>query len=320
MHCEETTGGGCNRPHYRGENDMSMTRLEMFVNLGYKIDPFKKARFETGDGVRVRKILAMAVESHAMVSIIGERGIGKSAAVEAALAKIGARIVTVQKAEKERVSISDIERAMILDLCDEKPKGGGETRSRQLRPIVGEISRKGKVVLVLEEAQRLHGATLKSLKTLREMNWMGESELFTVVLIGQSDPMRRAGVSEVRLRTDCVHMQGLTTDEAAGYVNATIGKHFEPTAIEALTLLPQATNFLELQELCITVLNYAISAGRKQVSIEDVRTISPDKQTALPRSLTRSKAQKAAGGNDALKSVLRRRNESAIDTKEAVAC
>jgi len=314
----EQQGAAATAPNYRGENAMSMTRLEMFVNLGYKVDPLKKARFETGDSIRVRKILAMAVESHAMVSIVGERGIGKSEAVKAALAKIGVRIVTVQKAEKERVSISDIERAMILDLCDEKPKGGGETRSRQLRPIIGEVSRRGKVVLVIEEAQRLHGATLKSLKTLREMTWLGESELFTVVLVGQSDPMGRAGVSEVRLRTDCVRMQGLTTDEAARYVKATLGKHFEPTAIEALATMPQATNFLELQELCIAVLNEAIAAGREQVSIEDVRVISSDKQTVLPRSLTRSKVAAAVSGRDVLKSVLGRRNDLSAETREAV--
>ena len=297
---------------------MSMTRLEMFVNLGYKIDPLKKVRFETEDAVRVRKILVVAVDSHAMVSIIGERGIGKSEAVKAALAKIGARIVTVQKAEKERVSISDIERAMILDLCEEKPRGGGEMRSRQLRAIIGEASRKKKVVLVIEEAQRLHGATLRSLKTLREMTWLGESELFTVVLVGQSDPMTRPGVSEVRLRTDCVRMHGLSTDEAAGYVKATLGKHFEQTAIEALATMPQAKNFLELQDLCIAVLNQAFAAGHDRVSIEDVRAISSDNQTVLPRSLTRSKASSAVSGNDALKSALSRRREQSIETREAV--
>lgn len=295
---------------------MIMTKLELFVNLGYRRDPFKGTVFETADSVRVRRILTMAVESHAMVSVIGERGIGKSAAVKAALAKIGARIVTVEKSDKEKVNISDIERAMILDL-GALPQGGGETRSRQLRPILGEASRKGKVVLVLEEAQRLHGATLKSLKTLREKSWMGESELFTVVLVGQSDPMARAGVSEVRLRTDCVRMQGLSTSEAAGYVRATLGKHFEEAAIEALAELPQATNFLELQELCVTVLNQAIAAGRDQVSVEDVRAISSDKQIALPRSATR-KVAAPVSGSDALKSVLGRRNESTTDTKGVV--
>ena len=56
----------------------NMTRLETFVNLGYHKDPLKGHLFETGDMVRTRRILTMAVESRAMVSIVGERGCGKS--------------------------------------------------------------------------------------------------------------------------------------------------------------------------------------------------------------------------------------------------
>uniref|UniRef100_C6E6T9 AAA ATPase n=1 Tax=Geobacter sp. (strain M21) TaxID=443144 RepID=C6E6T9_GEOSM len=299
---------------------MIMTRLEMFVNLGYKVDPFKKPRFETGDALRVRKILTMGVESHAMLSIVGERGIGKSEAIKAALAKLGVKIVIVHKADRTKVSISDVERALILDLSDEKPKGGGETRSRQLRRVLGEGTRKRKIVLLIEEAQRLHGATLKSLKTLREIEWMGESELFTIVLVGQSDPMQRAGVSEVRLRSDCVRMQGLTSEEAGSYVRATVGTHFDAAAIDALSELPQATNYLELQELCVELLNHALAAGRELVSVEDVRSLAADKQLALPRGAARGKQAAPVSGSSALKSALAQRGAGNVEEKEAVAC
>ena len=296
-----------------------LTRLETFVKFGYKIDPFYKVRFETGDLVRFRKILTMAVESRAMMSVIGERGIGKTELVKMVLAKLGVRVVTVEKSDKERVTISDIERATILDL-GEKPLAGGETRSRQFRPVVGEASRKDKVVLVLEEAQRLHGATLKSLKTLREKTWMGESELFTVILIAQSDPMARAGLSEVKLRTDSIYMQGLSSDEAAGYVKLTLGKNFEPAAIEALAEFPQAANFLELQELCIVALNRALAANRTLVSLEDIRSMSSDTQTDLPRPAARGKAPAIVTGSDALKSVLGLSGGTAGEKKGATAC
>ena len=256
----------------------SMSRFELFDNLGYSQDPFKAcALFETGDMVRAKRILALAVNSHAMVCIVGVRGIGKSLTVAAALNKIGVRKITLHRSEKERCTIADIERAIILDLCEEAPRGGGETRTRQVRRIVGEASScrdKRPIVVVIEEAQRLHSNTLKSLKTLREIEWAGNRELFSVVLISQSDPMNRAGVSEVRLRTDSVWMQGITTDEAAGYVKATIGEHFEESAITALSELPQARNWLELQALCLELLNYTLAAGRQLVTDDDVSVVS----------------------------------------------
>jgi type II secretory pathway predicted ATPase ExeA len=298
---------------------MSMTRLELFVNLGLRKDPFKGVVYETGDSIRVRKILTMAVESRAMVNIIGERGIGKTESVKAALARIGAKVVTVEKSDKDRVTIGDIEMAMILDLCSEQPKGG-EKLSRQVRPILGAAAAKGKTVLLLEEAQRLHVATLKSLKTLREKSWMGESELFTVVLVGQSNPMARAGLAEVQLRTDCVWMQGLTSMEAAGYVQETLGRFFEAAAIEALSELPEARNFLELQGLCVTVLSHALLDGREKAAVEDVDAFSASRQAELPRTAGRKAAGKQLSGRDALQSVLGKRGGAADDGKEATAC
>ena len=296
-----------------------MNKLEVFDALGMRSDPFCKASFDTGDSLRVRRILSMAIGSRAMVSIVGERGIGKSRAVIAALDKNGAKVVLIGKSEKEKISISDIEQAIIFDLSGEAPKRGGEIRARQLRPIVGAASRKQQVVVVIEEAQRLHGSTLRSLKTLREISWMGESELFTVVLIGQSDPMNRAGVSEVRLRTSCVHMQGLTDVEAAGYVRATLGKYYEEDAIDALSNLPQANNFLELQELLISLLYHALSAGREQVTEQDVREVACRETIPLPRTAKSKPAAPPVSNRDALKGVIANRTSCAVSALQTAA-
>lgn len=298
----------------------SMTRLETFCNLGYKRDPFLGGQFRTGDMVRVERILTMAVESRAMISIVGERGIGKSDAIKAALDKLKVRKVSVERLDKEGLTIADIKTAMILDLSTEAIKRGGETSSRQLRRIVGEAAKKSPVpiVVVIEEAQRLHPNTLRSLKSLREIEWMGESELFTIILVAQSDPMNRAGVSEVRLRSDIVRMQGLSADEAAGYVAATLGKHFEETALAALAELPQARNYLELQALCVEVLNIALADGREQVSTADVQAAAGAQQAApLPRGTAR-KQTATVTGTDALKNVLGRRNGEPAEGKGAI--
>jgi type II secretory pathway predicted ATPase ExeA len=290
----------------------SMTRLETLVNLGYTRDPLKGRLFETGDMVRGRRILTMAVESRAMISIVGERGCGKSEAVKAALKKLPAsdkpvKVVWVMREDQEKLTISDIKASMILNLSAENVKRGGIVSSMQLRRVLGEASLKQRVVVAIEEAQRLHPNTLRSLKTLREIEWMGEVELFTIVLVAQSDPMNRPGVSEVKLRSDMVRMQGLSANEAAHYVRETIGKHFDDAAIDLLAELPAAKNYLELQELCVKLLNIALAAGREQVNVEDVHTIHPPASAPIPRGAARKQAAAPVAGATALKSVLERR-------------
>jgi hypothetical protein len=143
-----------------------------------------------------------------------------------------------------------------------------------------------------------------------------------VILIGQSDPMNRAGVSEVRLRTDCVRMQGLSAPEAAGYVRATVGRHFEEAAIDDLAELPEARNYLELQELIVALLSHTLTSGRDVVLVEDVRTFAAQSRPEpLPRGAVKKAPAAQVSGKDALKSVLARRSgDTAVDEKEAAAC
>ena len=299
----------------------SMTRLETFSNLGYKRDPFFGAQYRTGDMVRTERILTMAVESRAMVGIVGERGIGKSEAVKAALKKMAVRIVPVERLDKEGLTIGDIRAAMILDLSAENMKRGGETSSRQLRRIVGEAANKTPkqpIVVMIEEAQRIKPNTLRSLKSLREMEWLGERELFTIVLVAQSNPMNRPGVSEVGLRSDIVRMQGLSADEAAGYVAVTIGKHFEEPALSALSDLPAARNYLELQALCVQLLNIALADGRDQVNVQDVKQIAGAAQAEHLPKPTRKQAAAPVAPGAALKSVIERRTGTEPDGKAVI--
>ncbi len=291
-----------------------MTRLETFVNLGYTKDPLKGHLYETGDMVRTRRILTMAVESRAMISIVGERGCGKSEAVNAALKKLSTvKTVWVSRGDQEKLTISDIKTAMILSLSSEGVKRGGIVSSMQLRRVIGEASRKQKIVIAIEEAQRLHPSTLKSLKTLREIEWLGEAELFTIILVAQSDPMNRPGVSEVKLRSDLVRMQGLSANEAAHYVREALGKHFTTDAIDLLADLPAAHNYLELQALCVELLNIALASGREQVTVEDVQSISPASSSPVPRKAAPKAAAAAVAPATALQSVLARRGERVTD-------
>jgi type II secretory pathway predicted ATPase ExeA len=254
----------------------NLSRLETFVNLGFTQDPFKSSDFETADSIRIGRILKMAVKSRAMISIVGERGMGKTRAVSSALKKISSRQVIVRSTDKSRLLISDIERAMILDLSEESPKRSGEVRARQLRRILGEASQKQSVVVVIEEGHRLHGMTIRALKTLRELDWMGKTELFTVVMLGQSDPTGKAGLSEVRLRSDTVHMQGLTAKEVAEYIRSTVGNVFTEDAISAIVARSETCNFLDLQDILVELMRKALADGRDKVTRETFAPNSPE--------------------------------------------
>jgi len=250
----------------------------------------------------------MAVRSNAMISIVGDRGAGKTRAVTGALRKMDTQLVMVRAADKSRVLIGDVEQAMILDLSEERPKRYKELRSRQLRRILGEASRQRAIVIIIEEAHRLHGMTLRALKTLRELDWMGETELFTCVLLGQSDPMNKPGVAEVRLRSDTVRMQGLSKKEIAGYVQEVMGRVFEDDAIQAVSQLAGTNNFLDLQHRLIVLMGSAAVAGRDTVMIEDVLE-SGNEETEVSDQGSKVRGRKS--GKDALKDMLdRRENES----------
>lgn len=250
--------------------DSMMCRYELLDILGFSRDPFKSVKHETADALRIRRIMKIAVADHAMISIVGDRGVGKSTAIRDALSDVSATLIFVDPADRERVTIGDVEKEMILGLSDEKPKAGRVVRSKQLRRVAGEAAHKNEVVLVIEEAHRLHSQTLRSIKTLREMEWMGKRDLFTVVFVGQSDPMTKAGVSEVRLRSDSVYMQGLTGSEITAYITDTVGSLFSENVAEDVAAMSGARNFLDLQDRIYTLMARAVVNGRDHVVKEDV--------------------------------------------------
>ncbi|WKZ32950.1 MAG: AAA family ATPase [Thermodesulfobacteriota bacterium] len=249
---------------------MAVSRLEVLAEFGYSKDPFKGFRMETADSLRLKRLLKMAIESKAMVSVVASWGFGKTSALEIAFREIDAHMVRLITPDKERVVVSDIEKALILGLSNESCKRTKEVRARQIRRILGEASREKPIVLILEEAHRMHGQTLRALKTFREMEWMGQSPLFTVVMIGQYDPMRKKYVDEVRLRSDTVFMKGLTDSEVREYTRNTVGKSFEPDAVEAVSRLTGTRNYLDLQEILLNLMSKAIEIGQKTVSVLEV--------------------------------------------------
>lgn len=274
---------------------MNMSRIEVLSSFGFKRDPFAGFRMDTADGSRVRRLVDMAVAGNLMVSLVGERGAGKTESINAGLKQARCRIVRPLSADRNRLIISDVEQAMIYDLSDEIPKRTKEVRIRQLRPILGNAGRSAPVAVVIEEAHRVHPLTLRALKVLRELEWMGKANLFSVILIGQSDPLGRPGMSEVSLRADVVRMMGLSSGEAADYLRQTVGGVCDEDALAAMAT---TGNYLDLQATAITAMARALADGRRTVTAADASDAAPGPET------------KAAGGNSAgLKNLLKNRRK-----------
>jgi type II secretory pathway predicted ATPase ExeA len=280
-----------------------MSAIEVLAALGYKHNPLDGALMETADVVRTRRIMSLAVKQRAMVSLVGARGFGKTTAIQAALEDVDAFVVTLQTPDKDRIVISDIEKALIMNLSEamtgtvEPCKRTKEVRARQIRRILGEASDVKPVILVLEEAHRMFGQTLRSLKTFREMTWKGNAPLFTVIMVGQYDPLKKRHVDEVRLRSSSVTMKGLTDREVLAYVDATVGDRFEASAVVALARLDGSRMYLDLQEILINLMASALQRGKKLVTPFEVFDLYGGglKELMKARGLTNADIQKKTG-------------------------
>ena len=246
-------------------------------------DPWAKLQLTTADVRRVGDMVEAAVSAQAFVSIIGERGSGKSHAIRTALARYDeVQVVEPLRLDRHRLTMNDIATAIVRDLSDEIPKHSGEARAYQVRRILGEITapvmdRKSSipilqeqksVVLLIDDAHALHGQTLRALKRLREMAWLGRSPLLGIVLVGQRD--KTAHIPEVGLRLDRLWIGGLSQKERISALSQLQPSPFSADALAAIAAAPAAQNWLDLQAVVDDCLLAAQADGKHSVSKQHV--------------------------------------------------
>lgn len=248
-----------------------MNKSQIWAGMGIMGNPFRRIQMESADLIRCRRAIEDAIEERGLLAIAGERGTGKSFSVDRAIPEACA-IITPCPVNVEAAKINHIMEAILYDLSDETPRRSQEARSRQVRRILGDANRRQPVVLIIEDAHLLHHATVRALKRLREMKWMGRGDLITIILVGQADPFHngRANMDEVRLRADSLWMEGLSREEAKGFIGQSVGRAFTDDAIEAVAASRQARNWLDLQDALNKCMARAVAGGRKKVSVLDV--------------------------------------------------
>jgi type II secretory pathway predicted ATPase ExeA len=239
--------------------------------FGLPADPWAGCHLPTTDATRVAQAVEAAAEAQLLVSILGARGAGKTHAVRQALR--GLRdIQTVEplRLGRERLHIGDVESAIIRELAPhERPRRSGEARSHQVRRVLGQGARTHPVILLVDDAHVLHRATLRALKRLRELSWLGVARLLGIVLLGQAD--RAASIPELGLRSDRLWLAGLLPEEAETALEQALNRRgraivIEPEATAALGASAQARNWLDLAALADDCLLEAAARGEDRIT------------------------------------------------------
>ena len=286
-----------------------MTRILIRTRFGLPPDPWSGLALETIDARHAGQLIQAAVTSQMMVAVLGPRGSGKTSATRAALRHLDVQVAEPLRLDRERLHLGDIQSAIVRDLSDETPRRSGEARSHQVRRVLGTASRSRPVVLVLDDAHVLHPSTLRGLKRLRELTWLGASPLLGIVLLGQRD--RTEDVPEVGLRSDSLRFGGLTQAEAGQALIQALNKGrvvLEPNAVATLAASPRARNWLDLQALADDCLAEAAARGEEAITAAAVAVVLGVKQrpapaaqapaapddTAVTELLTRNRARKSA--------------------------
>jgi len=265
---------------------MDMKRPQPFwKNWDLRKNPFGNIEtaddvFESSEMEKITEVIAEAVEEGGIYSIVGERGIGKTTAKNETINYFNENperfaYSVLECMDLKSVKISAILTALILDLSPSyvKPKQHAEYRARQAREIMGKISAHKKVVLIIDEAQKLNITTMEELKKLTEMTWGFRSRLITVLLFGQAELTFRLSPDEgLFLRVTQYHMKGLTKDEVLQYIDLrcrTAGGDMKEI-FEADTLEYIAENLhspLHINHVCSSSMRAARRIDEKKVKL-----------------------------------------------------
>lgn len=235
----------------------------------------------TTDVAAVAALVAAAIRTGALAQIVGQRGVGKTTAIRAALRGSDALAIEPLRLDRERLHIGDVVSAVVTALGYERPRHSAEARSAQARRLLGRADRP--VAIVIDDAHLLATPTVRALRRLREWAWQGRAPLAAIVLVGQSD--RTASIPEVGLRTSTEHLAGLTAAEAQSALEAA---GVPGAAAAAMAAHPRSRCWLDLQALMDECLLAAAAAGEQALTPSVVERVVGGSGVRRPPSIDAS--------------------------------
>jgi len=237
------------------------------------------------------KDIEFAISNNQMLAVSGEVGSGKSNLFEFAISKINnLKVVNVENYNKEKVTINNIINAIIDEVSSESPNRCMEARSKQVKRLLGETVHNNdtKVVLVIEEAHRLHIDVYRALKELREAKYLNHCPLLSVVLIGH--PELTANLKkrkEVSRRCNMMLLNEengwMTKRERTKYLKQVFGEAISDEARKRIVVIKKTP--LAMDEYVEELMRSARKAGKKIIDGEVVQPSTRELVESLDLSL-----------------------------------
>ena len=280
--------------------------LDAKQHFKLKSDPFAPYLTKLSDIIMLQshyyadEIMKTSAQAGLFAVITGEVGSGKTTVRDKFIEenKQGSRFIAIIPETKDAgfITAKEIMATIIYELSEEKPKRSMEALSRQVKKLLKQRQAAGeKCVLIIDEAQGLHTATLKYLKRLWEMR-NGLSSLIGIVLIGQPELETRlygqnnAEVREVTARTTHARLEPINNElraylthkikQAGGNINNIITDDAISYLSEKLTLadrnnkVQQVAYPLETGNIMKLLMNKCVMSGEELITKELVESIN----------------------------------------------
>lgn len=226
-----------------------------------------------------------------MLAIVGDVGVGKSTLMEKVRGELSEEVTFIyaEDPHKERMAIGTILNDVIDKISSESLRRSRAARKTQFTRIVGRIAvqEKRKVCIVIEEAHRLHHQLFRSLKELREAEYLGVAPLFSVVLIGH--PMLEYKLRRMReayLRSHILQLSEvagwLNYDERIEFLRAIFGRAIKPSVRKRIATVYRYP--LEMLNYVETKMWEAYKAGKNTLDDEVVQPTPRELYDALKAS------------------------------------
>ncbi len=159
-------------------------RSHIINHFGVEAKPWHGAAFR-----RVAASISGAMADGLMLALIGGPGSGKKTLLRYCMQRQPERDINVyiQVMDDTRIRIAQIIAQMITDISDgaEKPRRDAYGKKGQLARLLYFATEAGRGVhLIIEQGQHLHHATIRAIKELHELSFLGKTEMFSVVMSG----------------------------------------------------------------------------------------------------------------------------------------
>lgn len=217
-----------------------------------------------------------AIDENKFIALIGDFGSGKTSLFDFVEQDYSHNdryhFVHVENTNKEKLTINNITDAIILDLTKETPQRSMEARTRQITRILGElhVNKRKNICVVIENAHRVHAATLMAVKDMREKKYLGRHPLFSIALIGQGELRNKlAKWDEVLWRTlilDLHNSEWMSYQERINYLNSVFGDSITGVAKDRIAM--QTRTPLHMEFLLAEKMDEAAKAGKDVIDDE----------------------------------------------------